>query len=674
MSGGMDIRAVNLSDWGVRRYVGAATRYPGGELVGDLIGVNRARFPVAPYSTDGNQTGTWIMGSTPISTYSFTQTFNGSFYVNSEFPQTASVTGTGWGQRTGDDAIPLGYFSSTFGGFVAPTSGTFSNSISYYTFTSTMSGSVSGRSGHTLVGSMTWTGTLSTGETFNYFGPVTITADGQLRFNYEGAISQGLTVVANAGGELIQTPGTYFSQTTTAPASFAQRSYAPYNDSITYSTAEATVSRTAGPGSGTTYRGSFINLHATNTPNLWGDSAGTNPPPTEGTGTVTLTTEGVMNQSGSLWTGSQTTTASVAGAGTMVSGGPVTYNPSTGVTVAQNMGSRTFFYNDVQDREQWQGLWIQVPASSTNTTFTQTYFANGTMTPNSTDPFQGTLSLTGWGFRNGVAPGYYYGPSTINVTKWWGEGEVWPSDNEMLQLALAGYVGPADGSGNRTGFAWAAGEAYDGRLNAWPTGGAVTINNSGSGTFNLTTSWRTSDEEGGAQGTLTATPGAFFYQKTSPVTENTSSIAPYRVQNFSATGAGTGTFPGLSNFTATLSGTNTAEQDNVFPSEPIVSFNHSYYTRGVMGPGNVGSMDLTRVSNVGEIARMRAQVTLNTSTNQLSGRLIGHNPVGGGGPTANVPAIQRFDYLQQQVLAGPSAMTSTTSTTTETSPLSPLRR
>jgi hypothetical protein len=47
-----------------------------------------------------------------------------------------------------------------------------------------------------------------------------------------------------------------------------------------------------------------------------------------------------------------------------------------------------------------------------------------------------------------------------------------------------------------------------------------------------------------------------------------------------------------------------------------------------MGPGNLGAVDLTRVNSVEEIPRLRAQLILNTSTNELSGRLIGHNPVG----------------------------------------------
>jgi hypothetical protein len=665
MTGGMDIKAVNLSDWGLRRYAGAATRYPGGELVGDLIGVNRARFPDAP-SSEATQTGTWIMGSTSVGTYSFTQTFNGAFYLNSEYPnQWANVSGTGWGQRTGDDIIPLGYFSATFGGYMALTSGSLGNSTSYFTFTSTMSGSVSGRFGHTLTGSMTWSGTLSTGQTFNYFGPLTITADGQLKFNYEGSIYQGETLVGGAGGELIQTPGTYFTQTTTAPASYGQTSYAPYNDSITYSTAEATVNRSTGPGAGA-YRGSFINLHTANTIDVWGDSSGSGQP-TQTNGTLTLTTEGVMHQSGDIWTGAQTTTAEVIGAttgNTMTSGGPVTYDPATGVTVAQNMGSIRMGNGDVQN---WQGLWVQVPETSNLTTFTQTYFANGTMTPDATDPFKGTLSLSGWGFRNGVVPGDFYGTSTSAVTKWWGEGEVSPSDHEMVQMAMAGYVGDPDSSGNRTGFVWATGEVEANvRLNAWPTGGSATINTSGTANFSFMQNFRTPDEEGGADTTLNTTPGTFFYQKTSSVTENTSSIAPYRVLDISAEVAGSGTFPDMNDFTATINGTNTTFQDGVFPTGSQETSGHIYYTRGVMGPDNIGSMDLTRVNNVGTIARLRAQITLDPTTKELSGRLIGRNPEG------LVPAIQRLDYLQR--LATPVAASATTSPSTTTTPLNRTRR
>jgi hypothetical protein len=655
MSGAMDIKSVNLSNWAVTRYLGSANRYPGGELVGNLIGVNRAVFPGAP-STQADQTGTWMMTSTSVTPQNFTQTFNGAFYVTSEYPSGfASVTGTGWGQREG--VLP-GYFSADISGFVALLAGSFDNSVNYYTFTSTMSGSVSGRPGNTWVGSMSWTGALSTGESFNYFGPVTITADGQLQFYYEGQVRDSSeTLVANAGGKLIQTPGTYFTQTTTAPVNYAQTSYAPYNDSITYSTAEATVNRSSGPGAGA-YRGSFINLHTTKAVGLWGEPSGDGAPST-GSGTLTLTTQGVMSQSGSIYTGSQTTIATI-GESETISGGPVFYYPSNGVTVAQNMGSRTFYHDDLPQVEQWQGLWIQVPQASGLSTFTQTYFANGSHTPIGPDNTSATSALSGWGFRNLVVPGYYYGTSS-GTTSLWG-GTIDPFDAEMVQMAMAGYVGPPNASGDRSGSVWISGDATENtRLNAWPTGGSAIINNSGAATFNFSSHFLSPDTQGQFQGAMTATPGTFFYQKTDSVTESTSSASPYRVQNLAASATGAGTFPGMNNFTATLSGTNTAEQDGVFPSEPQVSFNHTYYSRGVITSGNVGSMDLTRVSNVGDLARLRAQINLDTSTNTLSGRLVGLNPVGTGGDT-KVPAVQRFDYLQQ--LASPVSASSATSLST----------
>lgn len=636
MSGAMDIKSINLSGWSMKRYAGSANLYPGGELVGDIIGINRAVFADGS-SGRAQQTGTWIMAATNVGTYNFSQTFNGAIYVQNS-GEFANFTGTGWGQRTG---VYAGYFSADINGYASLLTNSLINPINYYTFTSTMSGSVSGRLGHTLLGSMTWTGTLSTGESFNYFGPVSITADGQLKFYYEGTVLQGETLMANGGGRLLQTPGTYFTQTTTAPASFAQTSYAPYNDSITYTTAEATVNRSSGPGAGT-YRGSFINLHTTETVGLWGNPAG-NGQPSQSNGTLALTTEGVMSPKGSIWTGAQTTTVSVTGGGTVVTGGPVFYYPSTGVTVAQNMGSSL--------GEQYQGLWVQVPQGSSLTTFTQTYFATGSMTPNPADPLQGTLSLGGWGFRNGVVPGYYYGTSSAAITKWWGEGLA-PWDAEIAQLAMAGYVGPADGSGNHSGSVWATGDATDGvRLNAWPTGGSASINLSGAATFNFNVHFHTGGDEGSGQFSLSSTPGTFFYQKTDTVTETTSSTSPFRVQNLSASATGSGTFPGMSNFEATLSGTNTAEVDNTFPSGTQVSTGHTYYSRGVITSANVGALDLTRVSNVGDLARLRAQITLNATTNELQGRLIGLNRVN------RVSAVQRFDYLQR--LAAPLAGAST---------------
>jgi hypothetical protein len=99
-----------------------------------------------------------------------------------------------------------------------------------------MSGSVSGKLGQTLSGSMTFIGSLLNGTSFSYAGPVSIDNSGGTVFNYTGTwagFPSGTSSLSSgtASGTINQWPGYYFKQTMgTSAANYTLASPPLWND------------------------------------------------------------------------------------------------------------------------------------------------------------------------------------------------------------------------------------------------------------------------------------------------------------------------------------------------------------------------------------------------------------------------------------------------------------
>ena len=173
--------------------------------------------PPAPGSPPGTPQGQ--APTQPLTTgtlYSFSQTYNG-FRLGTALatPTLASVEGYGWGLRTstGSTLLPSNYT----GYFVAQDLGTRASATPLSTNWAgvtalTMTGTVSGAAGQTLSGQMTFNGTSQNGTTFNYSGQVSLGTDGRLLYNYYGNWVNG-TQTGTGSGNLVQVPGTYFTET-----------------------------------------------------------------------------------------------------------------------------------------------------------------------------------------------------------------------------------------------------------------------------------------------------------------------------------------------------------------------------------------------------------------------------------------------------------------------------
>jgi hypothetical protein len=172
---------------------------------------------------------------TPITgNYTFTETYNGAFWINGNSGNNGAAPGStmgfGWGNRTGTGSLASylnGYFASFDNGNWTAASGSLpsswygsalvsGNGVSLGT--TLLSGSVSGTLGQTLTGSMTWVGSLLNGASFNYQGTVSLDSDGHLQFVYGNGNGSATWIypggaTGTASGTMSQYPGYYFTQT-----------------------------------------------------------------------------------------------------------------------------------------------------------------------------------------------------------------------------------------------------------------------------------------------------------------------------------------------------------------------------------------------------------------------------------------------------------------------------
>ena len=135
----------------------------------------------------------------------------------------ASTYGMGWGQRTfngsgstAGTSVYNTYFSSYDNGNWVQTGGSGSLPSSYGSSlipgsgttpgTAQITGSVSGTVGQTLNGSMTYIGSLLNGTSFSVSGPVAISSDGYLVFNYKNGGGYTSSWVLPGGGRLPARP------------------------------------------------------------------------------------------------------------------------------------------------------------------------------------------------------------------------------------------------------------------------------------------------------------------------------------------------------------------------------------------------------------------------------------------------------------------------------------
>ena len=117
--------------------------------------------------------------------------------------------------------------------------------------TGTMTGTLSGASGQTLSGQMTFNGTSQNGTTFNYSGQVTLGTDGRLLYNYYGNWVNGAQT-GTGSGTLVQVPGTYLTETVTGGYQQASTTGTP-NTTAVVNTTPLTGTRTdAGSTTATT--------------------------------------------------------------------------------------------------------------------------------------------------------------------------------------------------------------------------------------------------------------------------------------------------------------------------------------------------------------------------------------------------------------------------------------
>ena len=264
--------------------------------------------------------------------YTLFETFNGFRLRTATTPLTLAYgEGYGWGLRgTGTTAsvnLPTGGTQAIAlpTGFTLPTSALalpssylspyISQSLSTYAAapgqtlqpnwvisTGTLAGTFTGSAGGTLTGKVFFSGTTSTGSSFNYQGPATLTADGKLLLYYYGSFttSGGSSTMGSSSGQMYQLPGTYFTQT--ASGSYLQSSTSASLGSG--NTLFINNMQDAAPltGSRTEYTynpstGSYTTSSSSLTASFAGSQTvfgTTNPYPSGGSGTVSSTMTGVV--------------------------------------------------------------------------------------------------------------------------------------------------------------------------------------------------------------------------------------------------------------------------------------------------------------------------------------------------------------------------------------------
>ncbi len=225
--------------------------YQDGKFTSGVYNITTQTTPVTP---------------TASAAYDFTQSYNGTMWLNPGGTSNTSTTGgQGWGLRTGSitdlaTGTPLstsiqgtldGYFAAWKQGTWTATTG---SPPTYYGSTvlsptspgiSQMSGRVTGVLGQTLSGNMTFIGSLLNGTSFSYSGPVTMDNGGSVQFNYTGNWTAPGGASGTASGTMYQSPGYYFKQTMTGSYNLNSTSY---NATLNLSGSGTTGSRFGIPG------------------------------------------------------------------------------------------------------------------------------------------------------------------------------------------------------------------------------------------------------------------------------------------------------------------------------------------------------------------------------------------------------------------------------------------
>jgi len=181
---------------------GPVTINPDGSLSATFYGTNADNSVTPAPSGIFKQQGTWTQTAATIptaSTYSFSIPLTDSVVITPTSTTQATYEAQGFGTRSG--VFPGTYLNQVDNGTLSGPSGSFTvGNGSSESASGTLTGTVTGvLGGYTLTGNGSYTGTSTTGGTINYSGPITISPNGQLTFNYTGTVTQGETTVTGAG-------------------------------------------------------------------------------------------------------------------------------------------------------------------------------------------------------------------------------------------------------------------------------------------------------------------------------------------------------------------------------------------------------------------------------------------------------------------------------------------
>ena len=547
------------------------------------------------------------------STFSFTQQYYAAWLQIADAPYSqAKLVAYGWGQRLG---VYDGYFySATEATRTAPAGQTnFFQGLSAGTSVGTATGTVTGILGQTLTGTMTYTGTVSNGNSISRTGTVTLLPSGAMTYVWTDTVSGGAT----GTGTSTQTPGTYFSQTSSGQV--ASEANLARNQQVNSNVGDLTGTGTM-PGS-TSFKAGFsvINV-ATNADSF----------PASDSHDITIQSQGVLGAPDA--TGARTgvmTNVTTTNGGTEKTGGPVTVVPATSstpaATFAQVLGNPTGT-NGVTG-----GVWAQTSDSS-GQIVTQTYQGGLTV---SSSPLHttGTLNSTGWGFRiepGGESPSVTPTTGSMTATITNTSGGTFGSNPDIFNQTMAAVVKP-DGSNNRVGPAVGVGLVSNNAVVS--TTGTVTIDPSNNLTHNFSGTWVSPDSRGTlTAGTQTLTPGDYFQQTT-----NGTGMVSYQTPQGTGPSSQTSTISATmtrdyvapaSNLT--LSGTSITSSTATAGAFPAVgSVPANVNIQGVVASsGTVRSGNMTVTTHQGSnkpVSTYVGPVSIDTGNNILNGTIVGRN-------------------------------------------------
>ncbi|MGP8049031.1 MAG: FecR domain-containing protein [Desulfobaccales bacterium] len=181
---------------------GPVTINPNGGLSASFYGTNTDNGVTPAPAGTFTQQGTWTQTAATLpaaSTYSFSIPLTDSMLISPTSTTQATVQTQGFGTRSG--VFPGTYLDQVNNGTLSGNSSSFTvGNNSSLGITGTLSGTVSGvLGGYTLTGTGSYNGTSGTGQIVKYTGPITISPNGQLTFNYTGTVTQGATILTAAG-------------------------------------------------------------------------------------------------------------------------------------------------------------------------------------------------------------------------------------------------------------------------------------------------------------------------------------------------------------------------------------------------------------------------------------------------------------------------------------------